>query len=39
MASGTRGDLQRVFEIVQQGVQSDEHRKFVERLAEKKGKR
>ncbi|MCI0683570.1 MAG: Uma2 family endonuclease [Gemmataceae bacterium] len=32
-------DLPKVLSVVQQGVQSDEHRKFVERLAEKKGKR
>lgn len=33
------GDLQKVLRLVQEGVQSDEHRKFVERLTEKKAKR
>lgn len=33
-----RGDLQRVLRVVQEGVQSGEHRKFVERLAAKKSK-
>ncbi len=32
------GDLQRVLKVVQDGVQSDDHRRFVERLAAKKGK-
>lgn len=32
------GDLQHVLKVVQDGVQSEEHRKFVERLATKKRK-
>jgi hypothetical protein len=31
-----RGDLQRVLHVVQDGVATDEHRRFVERLAAKK---
>lgn len=32
-----RGDLQRVHRVVQEGVRTDEHRKFVERLTASKG--